>query len=174
MAASVICDALFSDSQAYAKGSFKPTSNQLFTTANTYAFIIILLFSIFVDKSLFPALEFFKNYPSVLPELLLASALQVVGQISIYYVVGNFKQHVFPMISTTRKIITVIASIFYFGHYINNLQWLAIAIVFLGMFYELYEELAHQKHKDAIKEEGKKVDSESSEDEASPEKVKGV
>lgn len=52
------------------------------------------------------------------------------------------------MISTTRKIITVIASIFYFGHYINNLQWLAIAIVFLGMFYELYEELAHQKHKD--------------------------
>lgn len=144
----MICDALFSDSQAYAKGSFKPTSNQLFTTANTYAFIIILLFSIFIDKSLFPALEFFKNYPSVLPELLLASGLQVVGQICIYYVVGNFKQHVFPMISTTRKIITVIASILYFGHYINNLQWLAIAIVFLGMFYELYEELAHQKQKD--------------------------
>lgn len=95
----------------------------------------------------------------MLPELLLASVLQVIGQICIYYVVANFKQHVFPMISTTRKIITVIASIFYFGHYINNLQWLAIAIVFLGMFYELYEELAHQKHKDEIKQEGKKVDS---------------
>lgn len=56
LAASVICDALFSDSQAYAKGSFKPTSNQLFTTANTYAFIIIFLFSVLVDQSLLPAL----------------------------------------------------------------------------------------------------------------------
>lgn len=146
----MICDALFSDSQAYSKGSFKPTANQLFTTTNLFGFVFILLFSIFGDQTLLPALEFFKNYPSVLGDLLLASVLQVVGQICIYYVVANFKQHVFPMISTTRKIITVIASIFYFGHYINQWQWVSIGIVFVGMFYELYEELSHQKHKDDL------------------------
>lgn len=145
-----MCDALFSDSQAYAKGNFKPTANQLFTTANFYGFVMIFLFSVFADQSLLPALHFFKNYPSVLADLILAAVLQVVGQICIYYVVANFKQHMFPMISTTRKMITVIASIFYFGHYINSWQWGAIAIVFLGMFYELYEELTHQKHKDDL------------------------
>jgi drug/metabolite transporter (DMT)-like permease len=144
----VICDALFSDSQAYSKGNFKPTANQLFTTTNTYGFVIIFTFSIFGDESLLPTLEFFRNYPSVLADLFYGAVLQVIGQISIYYVVANFKQHVFPLISTTRKMITVIASIFYFGHYINQWQWVSIVIVFVGMFYELYEELTHQKRKD--------------------------
>jgi len=91
-----------------------------------------------VDKSIIPFLEFVKNYPSAIKDIALVGILQVIGQISIYYVVANFKQHVFPLIATTRKIITVLASIFYFGHSVNYLQWIAIAIVFLGMFYELY------------------------------------
>jgi UDP-galactose transporter B1 len=103
-----------------------------------YAFILIFLFSL-AEQSLVPAIQFFINYPTVIWDLFLSSILQVIGQISIYYVVANFKQHVFPMISTTRKMITIIASIFYFGHYINQWQWVSIGIVFLGMFYELYE-----------------------------------
>jgi UDP-galactose transporter B1 len=116
---------------------------------------MIFLFSVFVDHSFLPALEFFRNYPSVLLDLAFAAVLQVLGQICIYYVVANFKQHMFPMISTTRKMITVISSIFYFGHYINSWQWAAIAFVFLGMFYELYEELTHQKHKDDLAKSNK-------------------
>jgi UDP-galactose transporter B1 len=87
------------------------------------------------------------QYPSALFDIFVVGILQVIGQICIYYVVANFKQHVFPLISTTRKIITVISSIFVYGHYINNWQWFSIFIVFLGMFYELYEELTHRKHK---------------------------
>lgn len=147
MATSVICDALFSDSQAFSKATFKPTANHLFTVTNFYAFVFICLFSIVGDQSLIPSLVFMKNYPSVFLDLFLVAILQVIGQISIYYVIANFKQHVFPLISTTRKMITVIASIFYFGHFVNNWQWAAIATVFAGMFYELYEEISHQKTK---------------------------
>lgn len=176
LAASVICDALFSDSQAYSKGMYKPTANQLFTTTNLYGFLFILVFSIFGDQTLLPALQFFRDYPSVLYDLFLGSILQVVGQICIYYVVANFKQHVFPMISTTRKVITVIASIFYFGHYINEWQWVSIVIVFLGMFYELYEELTHQKHReeDAVKKKQEVPAEESSDEEAASPKKDAV
>ena len=52
--------------------------------------------------------------------LLCIGTLQLVGQICIYYIVSNFKQHIFPLISTTRKILTVILSIFIFNHDINN------------------------------------------------------
>lgn len=75
----------------------------------------------------------------------------MIGQISIYYIVANFKQHIFPLIATTRKILTVILSIFLFSHDVNMMQWIAIGIVFSGMFYELYEELSHEKHKDEKK-----------------------
>lgn len=143
---SVVCDAFFSDSQAYNKGQYKPTANQLFTTTNFFAFIIIFFVS-FIDQSFFPFFDFIRDYPSAIKDIIIVGVLQVIGQISIYYVVANFKQHVFPLISTTRKIITVLVSIFYYGHSQNNYQWFAVGIVFFGMFYELYEELTHKKQK---------------------------
>ena len=131
---SVVVDALFSDSQAYCKATFKPTANQLFTSTNLFTFIICSAFSI-IEGSLFKCLHFMTNYPDALWNIVGIGILQVVGQISIYYIVANFKQHIFPLISTTRKILTVIISIFIFNHDVNSLQWLAIAIVFGGMFY---------------------------------------
>ena len=47
----VLADALFSDSQAYAKATFNPTANHLFTSANFLAFIFILIFSIFIGEA---------------------------------------------------------------------------------------------------------------------------
>lgn len=94
------------------------------------------------------SIRFVIDYPGSLWLMLQIGVLQVVGQLSIYYIVSHFKQHIFPLISTTRKILTVIMSIFVFGHYINQWQWVAIAIVFFGMFYEFWEELRHQQHKD--------------------------
>lgn len=139
----MIADALFSDSQAYSKAMFKPTSNQLFTITNFYSFIISLLFSVFVDGTFLPSIKFLMNYPSAFIDLIAVGVLQVLGQISIYYIVANFKQHIFPLISTTRKILTVILSIFVYNHYANTTQWIAIGFVFFGMFYEFYEELMH-------------------------------
>jgi UDP-galactose transporter B1 len=62
------------------------------------------------------------------------TALQILGQISIYYVISNFKQHIFPLIATTRKVFTVLLSIFIFGHHVNLIQWISIIIVFIGAF----------------------------------------
>ena len=141
---SVVVDALFSDTQAYQKSMYRPTANQLFTVTNFFGFIICAIFSLF-EGSFQDSITFMVHYPQALMTILGIGVLQVFGQISIYFIVSNFKQHIFPLISTTRKILTVIISIFVFQHDINNYQWLAIIIVFIGMFYEFYEELKHQK-----------------------------
>jgi len=138
LGASVLLDALFTDSQAYSKANFKPTANHLFTITNFYAFLFSLAVAFFTGK-LGESVSFLFKYPSAFLDLAMAGGLQVVGQVSIYYVIANFKQHVFPLISTTRKIFTVLLSIFVYNHTLQNLQWLAVAIVFIGMFYELYE-----------------------------------
>lgn len=46
MTISIFADAFFTDSQAYAKVNFKPTANHLFTSANFFGFLFVLIFSI--------------------------------------------------------------------------------------------------------------------------------
>lgn len=140
-------DALFSDSQAYSKATFKPTANQLFKYTNLYSFFFCTAYSL-LEGSLLESVKFMLAYPEVFWHVIGIGLLQVVGQISVYYIVGNFKQHIFPLVATTRKILTVILSIFIFNHDVNLNQWIAILIVFSGMFYELYEELSNEKKKD--------------------------
>lgn len=80
---------------------------------------------------------FFQNYPIVLFEIIPMIVSQVLGQMCIYYVVVNFRQHIFPLISTFRKVITVILSVWYFGHHIGAYQLIAIAVMLFGITYEL-------------------------------------
>lgn len=133
---SITADALFSDSQAYSKAYFKPSSNHLFTCTSFFAFVYVFVFS-FLSGEGIAQLKFCINHPSVISDILLMSILQVVGQISIYYVIVNFKQHIFPLISTTRKVFTVLLSILIFGHTLAVPQWVAIFLVFGGLAYEL-------------------------------------
>lgn len=142
---SVVSDALFSDSQAYAKANYKPTANHLFTSANLFAFIFVLAYAV-LSGEIFKQLKFCKDHPTVIVDILLVSVLQVVGQISIYYVVANFKQHMWPLISTTRKVMTILLSIFIYGHKIVPLQWLSILLIFGGLIYEVSDEI---KEKDS-------------------------
>ena len=71
-----------------------------------------------------------------------------MGQASIYYVISNFKQHMFPLISTTRKVLTVFLSILVYGHSVNLGQWISIFCVFGGLVYEVVEEVKEKKAKD--------------------------
>lgn len=85
------------------------------------------------------------EHPSVIKYILIISILQVLGQVSVYFIVSNFKQHIFPLIGTTRKIFTVLLSIIVFGHHVNYIQWAAILLVFAGLAYELRDELNAKK-----------------------------
>ena len=86
-------------------------------------------------------IKFCAYHPAVITDLLLAASMQVVGQVTIYYVIANFKQHMFPLLSTTRKVLTVFLSILVYGHKINLTQWVAISLVFGGMAYEVIGEV---------------------------------
>lgn len=77
--------------------------------------------------------------------------LQLTGQLSIYHIVTNFKQHIFPMISATRKIITVVCSIIIFNHTLSLMQILCVLIVFGGMIVEVYEEIVEKRQQSSQK-----------------------
>jgi len=47
----------------------------------------------------------------------------------------------FPLISTSRKVLTVLLSIYTFNHHLNIYQIIALVLVFGGMTYELIDEM---------------------------------
>lgn len=102
---------------------------------------LICLASIIIKGDLISSIMFCKSHPFVVVDIVLIGSLQVLGQVSIYFIVLNFKQHMFPLVSTTRKVFTVLLSIFIFNHKMNTYQWLALILVFGGMGYELIDEL---------------------------------
>ena len=63
--------------------------------------------------------KFAWNHPLFMIHLFGMSICGFVGQIFIYKMIRNFKQHIVPFVITTRKIITVGISIIYFEHNVN-------------------------------------------------------
>jgi len=86
-------------------------------------------------------------------DIILAASLQIASQISVYYVINNFKQHIYPLISTVRKLLTIMFSIFIFKHRMHFYQWVSIAIVFVAMGYEMYDEVKSQEYHRKIRRE---------------------
>jgi len=73
--------------------------------------------------------------------LLLYSSCALVGQMFIYRMIKQFKQHFVPFVITTRKIFTVGLSIVWYGHETNIWQLLGLVLVFGSVTYEFVTEL---------------------------------
>ncbi len=61
--------------------------------------------------------------------------LSTFGQMFVYRMIKQFKQHFPPFVITTRKIFTVGLSIFYYHHETNALQLIGLFLVFALVTY---------------------------------------
>jgi UDP-galactose transporter B1 len=112
----------------------------LLMAVNTVGILCSLLM-LFLQGHLTSSIEFCMTHQEITWDLLWYGALSVAGQVSIYFIILNFKQHMFPLISTSRKVITVLLSIYIYQHPTNVWMWLALVLVFGGLIYELVDEL---------------------------------
>lgn len=79
-------------------------------------------------------------------QLLIMSALGTLGQFSIYYIVKHFQPYVTAIITTIRKVLTVLISVIFFNHNLVAMQWLGIVVVFFGVALETLDELMSKDH----------------------------
>lgn len=80
-------------------------------------------------------------HPDFNRDLVFLSLAAFVGQLFIYRMIREFKQHIVPFVCTTRKIITVGLSLVYFKHETSFGQVSAILVVFLATVYEFIESI---------------------------------
>jgi drug/metabolite transporter (DMT)-like permease len=77
--------------------------------------------------------------------MLAMGVLSTFGQMFVYRMIKQFKQHFAPFVITTRKIFTVGLSIFYYHHETNGFQLAGLVLVFLIVTYEFFSELMEEK-----------------------------
>jgi drug/metabolite transporter (DMT)-like permease len=77
--------------------------------------------------------------------MLAMGILSTVGQMFVYRMIKQFKQHFPPFVITTRKIFTVGISIVYYHHETNIWQLIGLFLVFALVTYEFVSELVEEK-----------------------------
>ena len=79
----------------------------------------------------------FINYRESFEDQMKMSALNVFGQIFIYTTLSWLGPIYLALITTTRKIFSVLASVVYYGHSIDVWKGSGIATVVLGLLLEM-------------------------------------
>jgi UDP-galactose transporter B1 len=76
------------------------------------------------------ALSFVTTYPSVGWDVLLFSICGAIGQVFIFHTLAHFSSLLLVTVTVTRKMLTMVWSVWWFGHEITPMQWVGVSCVF--------------------------------------------
>ena len=97
------------------------------------------------------------THPEWVADMAIFSVLSAIGQLVIYRMIKLFKQHILPFVIATRKCLTVVVNIVYFGHTVNNRQLLGMLLVFAAIMLEVVLNTREKKGEKDNGEKGVKV-----------------
>ena len=135
-------DHIFSTHKTYT-GPQMMVAQNLLSTLLTVAYLLLSpLFPSFISftskassgpNELAAALDFVARHPSVFVDLLSFAACGAVGQIFIYYTLSKFSSLLLVTVTVTRKMLTMMLSVLWFGHSLTPMQWVGVGLVFGGV-----------------------------------------
>jgi len=129
--AALIADGFLPDFQAVIKSLYNPSPIEMFEQTNKWVTVISLFYASLTGQISY-LLNFTFGSPACVIDILIYSLLTAIGQIFVYRMIKQFKQHIVPFVTTTRKIFTVIISIICYHHSTTLIQIIGIFIVFVS------------------------------------------
>ncbi|KAJ5996873.1 hypothetical protein N7499_006814 [Penicillium canescens] len=108
------------------------------------------------ETELFGAVSFLSRHPEALKHVLGFAACGAVGQLFIFYTLSRFSSLLLVTVTVTRKMLTMLLSVFWFGHSLSGGQWLGIGLVFGGIGAEAAVQRSEKKAKERSKLEAAK------------------
>ncbi|KAK4637226.1 UDP-galactose transporter 1 [Fulvia fulva] len=79
------------------------------------------------------ALSFVQRHPAVGWDILGFAACGAMGQVFIFMTLSIFGSLLLVTVTVTRKMLTMILSVVWFGHTLSAMQWLGVGLVFGGV-----------------------------------------
>jgi len=126
----------------------QPYDYMLFT--NLFMMLTAVAISVVLDEFQ-PGLAFCLANAEILEKVLKFALCSAVGQSFIFFTIATFDPLVCSTVTTTRKIFSVLLSIFLHGHAMSAVGWAGIALASCGILAELLKH-AGPKHKTKEKE----------------------
>lgn len=130
--ASLFMDGVTGPLQERLVARHNPSTHQLMFWQNLCSAVWLAIGS-FVTGEATSAISFVAKFPDVVWDILLFSLVSAIGQNFIFYTVRNFNALIVTTITTTRKMFTVLLSIFVYNHAMVARQWLGLILVFLAI-----------------------------------------
>jgi len=126
----LICDGIYGPYQNKLSKQYAPSSFNLMFNLNAGETLIAIAISV-LDGSLFHAIPFILRHFATMGPLLFQFSLCVcIGNIFLFQLQSDFGALSVTITTTVRKMVSVIVSVFLFGHHLMLWQWLAAALVF--------------------------------------------
>ncbi|KAL4752318.1 UDP-galactose transporter 1 [Aspergillus terricola var. indicus] len=159
-------DHIFSSPQLYTRftGPQMMVAQNVLSTLLTSAYLLIMphLSSTGILHAILPvpippsteteltaAVSFLSRHPEVLKSVLGFAAFGAMGQLFIFYTLSQFSSLLLVTVTVTRKMLTMLLSVFWFGHSLSAGQWLGIGLVFGGIGAEAVVQRQEKKAKAA-------------------------
>ncbi|KAJ5568309.1 hypothetical protein N7450_010795 [Penicillium hetheringtonii] len=108
------------------------------------------------ETELSSSISFLTRHPEALKHVLGFAACGAVGQLFIFYTLSRFSSLLLVTVTVTRKMLTMLLSVFWFGHALSAGQWLGIGLVFGGIGAEAVVQKQEKKAKELVKKEATK------------------
>merc|ERR1712176_1178508 len=143
LCAALACDGIVGGTQkgmkkALAEKGMKEKNFEMQFLTNFYMALTAVVFT-FVLGELEPGLNFLRKNPEILSNVIQFAACSAVGQAFIFFTISSFDPLVCTTVTTTRKVFSVLYSIFAKGHQLNAQGWTGIAMACGGILGELEE-----------------------------------
>ncbi|KAH0607187.1 uncharacterized protein H6S33_003175 [Morchella sextelata] len=108
---------------------------QMMTALNTLSSVMTLSYLALNPWSneLADALAFVQEHPKIVMDILGFAICGGLGQVFIFHTLSKFGSLVLVTVTVTRKMLSMIFSVFAFGHSLSSMQWLGVGLVFGGV-----------------------------------------
>ncbi|KAI7879193.1 UAA transporter [Lichtheimia hyalospora FSU 10163] len=126
--------------EIFHKYSQKVTGQHMMFFMNAIGSIFMTIFLVFnpYNDELWRAIQFCQTHPAVVGDVLLFGLCGAIGQLFIFYTLQEYGSLRLVTVTVTRKLFTMLLSIFWFNHRLTLGQWTGVAMVFLAIGIEAY------------------------------------
>ena len=137
------CDAFTSNWQSKIFEQTKISSLEMMQAVNAFTFVVSLGFCL---SDLMNIFEFYIYHPAIITHSLIMGVTAGVGQTIIFYTIQNFGAVIFATVMTTRMVISVLISIWYYEHPMTVQGIVGMIITFCALFYQVYDKSVSKKN----------------------------
>jgi len=158
-------DHIFSSPARYGKTT-GPQMMVILNLLSTALMLLYLFLTPYIPSALIPsfvtqssqtheataAMSFLTRHPRVLYDVLGFAACGAIGQLFIYATLERFSSLLLVTVTVTRKMLTMVLSVVWFGKSLTHGQWMGVALVFAGIAAESWINAAEKRAKERQKQ----------------------